>query len=124
MKKLFVLILPLILSGTLYAQDFDQRLLKSYSTEELTAMNTQNPQDLTVLNYALNNACYFSEIPKGKEVPEFKSIELTDLTVVPCFAELGLRIESQNQYLRINGTDKLLVVKSKWVLNNELQRKN
>ena len=38
----------------------------------------------------------------------------------PTFDDLGLDIINSNQYFKIEGTDKMLVVKSIWVLDNEL----
>jgi len=34
-----------------------------------------------------------------------------------------LKIENQNQYFRIEGTDKMMVVKSNYVLKNEIENK-
>ena len=39
------------------------------------------------------------------------------------FIDLGLEIQGQNQYFQISGDDRLLVIKSKVVLNYEMQKK-
>jgi len=122
MKRLLIFCFPLLTSSLAFSQDYDNRLLKSYSVEELTQIKTEKPADLKVLAYGLENACYFSEAPKGKDVAGIQSIKLTG-TDIPCYADLGLKILDQNQYFMIEGTSKMLVVKSKWVLNHELQNK-
>jgi hypothetical protein len=121
MKKLILLILPLLLSGSLYSQKYDQRLLKSYTVEELSVINSEDPSKINMLNYALDNACYITQAPSGKTIDDLQSIQLKNSGKNICFAELGLKILNQNQYLLIQGTDKMLVVKSEFVLKNELQ---
>lgn len=110
------------MSTAAYSQSADTRLSKVYSSEELTQLQNENPAKIKMLTYALDHACYFSEIPEGKKI-DLPSIELTNSTTVPCFAELGLKIEEQNQYFRVSGSNKMLVVKSEWVLNYELEKK-
>lgn len=122
MKQLLLICFPLLTSSIAFSQDYDSRLLKSYSADELTQIQTETPADIYVLAYGLENACYFSEYPKGKEMPEIPTIKLTG-TEVPCYVDLGLKIQDQNQYFKVEGTTKMLVVKSKWVLNHELQNK-
>ncbi len=122
MKRLLIICFPLLTSSLAFSQDYDQRLLKSYSVEELTQIQTETPADIKVLAYGLENACYFSDAPKGKDIAGIQTIKLTS-TNIPCYADLGLKILDQNQYFMIEGTSKMLVVKSKWVLNHELQNK-
>jgi hypothetical protein len=122
MKRLLIFCFPLLTSSLAFSQDYDNRLLKSYSVEELTQIQTETPSDLKALTYGLENACYFSDTPKGKDLAGIKTIKLTG-SDVPCYTDLGLKILDQNQYFMIEGTSKMLVVKSKWVLNHELQNK-
>lgn len=122
MKRLLIFCFPLLTSSLAFSQDYDTRLLKSYSAEELTQIQSEQPGDMKLLAYGLENACYFSEYPKEKENPEIPTIKLSG-DKIPCYADLGLKILDQNQYFKIEGTSKLLIVKSKWVLNHELQNK-
>jgi hypothetical protein len=120
MKAIFILLLTLLVSGAVSAQQYDQRLLNAYSTEELASISQEKPELLNILNYALDNACYFTEAI-GKDFSVFPAIDLTDSKKVPCFAELGIKIiEDKSQFFRINGTNKVLVVKSGIVLKYEL----
>jgi len=77
-------------------------------------------EELKLLNYALENAVYITEIP-SKNAIELKTISVP-LTMVK-FTDAGLKIENQNQYFKIEGKDKMLVVKSIYVLQNELKTK-
>ena len=70
--------------------------------------------------YAVDKACYVSDLPKGKEAKLDGAINV-DISKPLNFIDLGLDIKSVNQYFKINGTDKMLVVKSEFVLNNELK---
>ena len=110
-----------LMNYTAFSQSTDDRLTRVYSTSELTQIQQESPDKLKMLHYALDNACYVSDIPTGKEI-ELPTIQLEDSKQVPCFAELGLRIEEHNQYFRIQGSNKMLVVKSEWVLNYEMEK--
>lgn len=101
-----------------YSQEIDERLLERYSQSELEGFQTSSPEKLAMYTYALDNGCYTAELPTGK------SIVLTEISIDMMeelnFITLGLNIEKQNQYFKITGQEKMLVVKSEWVLNHEL----
>lgn len=103
--------------GFVSAQNYDSRLLKKFNHEELSSMEQNDPQSLDRYEYALDHAMYITDLPSGK------SIDLPTITLNEegqNFADLGLDIINTNQYFKIEGTDKMLVVKSVWVLDNEL----
>jgi hypothetical protein len=122
MKQVIILALTLLVNSFAFSQDVDARLMKKYSQEELVTMKDQNPGHYKMLVYALDNACYIADLPKGKSDAVTGSVDL-DMTKSFTFVDLGLDIKKENQYLRISGTNKMLVVKSEWVLNNELTTK-
>lgn len=122
MKHLFGLVLALTIHSAVLAQDVDKRLEKRYSNQELTKMQKEDPAHYKMLVYALDNACYTSEFPKDKASVLTQSIVL-DPNKPLNFIDLGLEIKKENQYIKIEGTSKILVVKSEWVLNNELSKK-
>lgn len=78
-------------------------------------------EELFLLEYALTNGFYITTMP-SKESADIKKLNVT--TEIKKYTDIGLRIENQNQYFNIAGTDKMLVVKSKYVLQNELKNKN
>ena len=123
MKKLVLLFLFFtFFSKISFSQMVDQRLEKKYSNKEINQMIKDDPGHYHFLEYAIDNACYTIDQPKGKELSEFTEISL-DIKSPLNFLDLGLEIKDQNQYFIIKGTNKLLVVKSNWVLNHELKTK-
>ncbi len=111
----------MIFVGTAFSQEINQRLLPKYSTEALETMIASNPDQYAMLVYALDNALYIANYSSAKG-GEFESIVL-DPYELPTFLELNLEIKDQNQYFKIDGVDKLLVVKSKSVLTYEMTKK-
>ncbi len=123
MKKLIILFLFFtFFSKISFSQMVDKRLEKKYSNKEINQIIKDDPGHYHFLVYALDNACYTIDQPKGKDLTEFTEISL-DLKSPLNFLDLGLEIKDQNQYFIIKGTNKLLVVKSNWVLNHELKTK-
>ncbi|MBM3160100.1 MAG: hypothetical protein FJZ66_02100 [Bacteroidetes bacterium] len=115
MKFFLIFALFLFYTVSVSAQSDASELEKSYTTKEL---KTMSPDDLNLLVYALENAIYITEIPQGKNLNlESISVPLT----ISKFTDAALKIENQNQYYQINGTSKMLVVKSKYVLQNEIK---
>ena len=118
MKKIFLSILVFCSSFAVFSQKYSADLEKSYNKNELKKMSSE---DLFLLEYALTNGVYITTLPK-KETSEIKVLNVS--SEIKNFTDVGLRIENQNQYFKITGTDKMLVVKSKYVLQNELKNKN
>ncbi len=118
MKKIFFSTFIFCSSFAVFSQKYNVDLEKSYSKSELKKMNAD---DLILLEYAMTNGFYITALP-SKESSEIKELNFT--SEVKKFTDIGLRIENQNQYYKITGTDKMLVVKSKYVLQNELKNKN
>lgn len=77
-------------------------------------------EELFLLEYALTNGFYITTLP-SKESTDIKKLNLP--SEIKKFTDIGLRIENQNQYFNIVGTDKMLVVKSRYVLQTELKNK-
>lgn len=119
MKFLTTLTFSLVLMGSAFSQEIDQRLLQRYSQSELETMISSDPEKYKVLEYALDNAIYIIDEPKVKKLDcSSINIEGKDLNII----DLGIEIADQNQYFKIEGQEKLLVVKSNWVLNNEMNK--
>lgn len=98
------------------SQEVDSRLLSRYSSQELSELVKENPEEYKFLVYALDNAVYMTDVPKGKSV-DFQTIDIANKELN--FLDLGLTIKNENQYFKVEGQDKLLVVKSRLVLNHE-----
>lgn len=117
MRYTFLFVIATFVSFQVFSQDFDNRLLKSYSSTEL---QSASPSKLKMLVYAIDNATYLAELPttKGNELDG--SIAVENLENIS-FTDLNLKIIDRNQYFKVKGTSKMLVVKSSHVLLNELE---
>jgi hypothetical protein len=122
MKNIIILSVCFLLHVFAFSQETDSRLIKSYTQKEVMDFKTNKPEYYRMLVYALDNACYITSVPEGKEFKEDGIVSI-DPKSNPSFIEIGTRIKNQNQYFLIKNTNKMLVVKSEWVLNNELTRK-
>ncbi|MCR9171652.1 MAG: hypothetical protein NXI10_04120 [bacterium] len=118
--KVLLLLGILSLPAGLLAQNYDQRLLSSYDASSLENLEANDPQKLELLTYALENGMYFTDQIGSK------GIQLSEIDVpenATSFVDMGLKITEQNQYFKVKGEDRMLVVKSFWVLNHELKNK-
>src|SRR5574343_1986825 len=123
MKHFLFLAVSLFISCYSFSQKVDETLSKKYTSEELKTIKKVDSKKYELINFCLQNACYVIDAPAGKNTSEFKVIAVPDLTKLN-FQDLGLSIiENQNQYFLIQGTTKMLVVKSAIVLNQELSSK-
>ena len=121
MKLLSSLIVFLLISSVTWSQEkVDKRLLSRYSVDELRAIETNNPNELKIMIYALDNGMYLANYSQQKG-GVFKEIDAPKKNQT--YVDLNFDIQDQNQYFKIKGEDKLLVVKSKGVLMNELKIK-
>jgi len=112
-----LLLLILFFNNNLSAQDYKKELLKSYTTQELIGFPKSK---ITILEYALENSCYFTPLPEGKTM-DFPEIEVKNQAVK--FTDLGLKIEDFTQYFIVKNQNKLLVVKSSYILDLEIKNK-
>lgn len=117
MKRILPLLIFVLITSALRAQEYNPSLLKRYTAQELSQMQQNDPKQFEFVNYAVTNAIYFIDYPSEKAV-ELTSINLNEENAT--IYDLGLNITDQNQYFRINGSNKVMVVKSMWVLNHEL----
>jgi hypothetical protein len=123
MKLLLNSLLTLFLLSASWAhsqEKIDKRLLIRYSESELTQMLENNPEEYKILTYALDNGMYIGNYSKEK------GSALTEIdrpSKNQTYIDLNFEISDQNQYYKIKGEDKVLVVKSKNVLMNELKIK-
>jgi hypothetical protein len=88
-------------------------------------MQAENPEELKYLTYTIENAFQWGVVPKEKlkvKPERFKAITVKD-TLTNNFYELDLKIYPQkSQYFIVNGTDLLLIVKSRQELLFELKK--
>lgn len=121
MKLLSSVVFFLLVSSVTWSQEkIDKRLLTKYSVEELKAIEINNPNEIKVMNYALDNGMYIANYSqqKGDVLVEIEAPKKNQT-----YIDLNFQLLDQNQYFKIKGEDQLLVVKSKGVLMNELKIK-
>jgi Na+/H+ antiporter NhaC len=118
MSKIFILFTFLSLYFVSNAQKHNRELLKIYSKTELSNLDIET---LKILEYGITNAVYLTTIPSGKEI-DLPKINIISNSLK--FTDLGLKILNQNQYFIVHGTNNMLVIKSLYVLKNELENKN
>jgi hypothetical protein len=122
MKKKILYIALSFITTIGYAQQADKQLSAVYSENEIQHFKNNDILYYNALIYGLENATYTVDAPNGKDIAELPSISIPKEKYN--FTTLGIKIiEDKNQYFKINGSNKLLVVKSGLVLKNELNNK-
>ena len=119
--KLFYTLIFALLSLSGWSQTVESQLSKSYSKEEIAQFKAEN--SLPLYTYALDHACYLISAPQGKDLSQFDVLELpAKASEKPLnFTALGFKILDRTQYFRVAHSDQILVVKSKNVLQLEMQ---
>ena len=118
MKKMLIVTFSIFLCGSLFSQKIDDRLLKSFDESLLIDLKKTNTEKYNLLISSIGKALEIVEYPKGKmKAKELSSISLPKGEYT--YLDLGLEIRDVNQYFRIVNSDKILVVKSFFVLENE-----
>ncbi len=112
MKKIAIIIFVLLAgSGVIMAQgEIDDRLYDKFSKKELANMSNS---DISYWTYILDNGYYLTDVPKGKDTgSRVGKVSIKDLDNINLF-QLGLSpIDNDYQYFLIEGTDKMLVIRS------------
>ncbi len=89
----------------------------SYSQE-----NSKTSISKEVLNYAKSNGSYIVDTPQEKmsSISYDGEISLVKAKLIDP-SKMGISITNKNLVYKITGTNQLLIVKSVWVLENELK---
>ena len=121
--KFLLIVLITIFSFTTFSQEIDVRLLSRYSQDDLIEMRNNNINEYEFLIYALDHSIYTTKISDAKyDGLDIKLIDISNKDLN--FIALDIQImDATNQYYKIIGDNKLLVVKSRYVLNQEIKQK-
>jgi hypothetical protein len=125
LKTYLSLALLLLVSSTYFSQaKHHPQLYKKYSSVELKEMEKSNPGELAFLNEFMSTGFYVTDFPQEKqgatEINGARKIE--NLSSID-FYSLNIPIKDEEwQYYMILGTDKLLVVKSRNYVMNEMKK--
>jgi len=93
-------------------------LLDSYTQSELDELKQVNIADYELLSYAIENALEFGEYFDSKH----SNLEHVNNDIPPetaSFTDFRFKIKNQNQYYVWENQQKIIIVKSFWVLRNE-----
>jgi len=116
MKKITSVILLFLFVNLLSAQtgSFDKRLLSKFSEKELQELKTNNPDSYAYWNFLVANSYSVMDLPAAKaNDKEIKgSVKIADLNNVNILDLKLFPVNNQNQYYRIEGTSKMLMILS------------
>jgi len=116
MKKIAVIIFLSLFVNMLNAQtgSYDKRLLSKFSDKELQELQVNNPDSYAYWNFVVANAYAVMELPAAKsndkelkgtvKIADINNVNILDLKLFP--------VSNQNQYYRIEGTSKMLMILS------------
>ncbi len=127
MRNFLLALVFIAVSFSVNAQSdkIDDRLLVKFSIEELNKLKIENPTEFKFINYCLDNAWYIQSLPieKMKDPKEkIGLIAIKDLNNIN-FYSLNITIIKDNyQFFAIEGTDKMLVIKSEYHILKELNK--
>lgn len=114
LKKLITLSILFVAFFSYSQEEFDSRLLERYSVQELTAMQKNDPEELKILNRALEVGISIGGISEGKDKEIIFDGEIDgDPNKEQTFISLGLYLRKDYQYYRFKGTNELVIVRPK-----------
>lgn len=129
MKRIIIVGFALFLSTMSFAQsnkDLDKNLLVKYTKQELKEIKNSDPKEYEYLKYCVNNAFYIAAASKEKikaSPNQYKEVTLKNISVAN-FYDLKIDVlDSEYQTFLIEGTEKILIVKSKVHILRELKNK-
>jgi hypothetical protein len=127
MKNLLIAFVFILISLSSIAQsdNVDDRLLTKYSIEELNALKTESPSEYIFINYCIENAWYIQALPKEKMKSNdgrIGKIQIQDLNNINFYSLNVNIVKDDYQFFAIEGTDKMLVIKSKDHILKEIKK--
>lgn len=102
-----------------WSQTTESKLSKSYSKEEIAQIKESNL--LPLYTYAIDHACYLIDAPQGKDISGFPTFKVIGETIPLDFTYYHIQLADRTQYFQIEGSPRILVVKSKNILSLEMQ---
>jgi len=128
MKKIIAILSFIICFSAVNAQttDPDNQLLAKYSKKELKKLKKEQPQEYDFAKYCVDNAFYIASLSKEKNAAnpvKYGEITINDISNINFF-ELNIELkQSDFQTFVIKGANKLLIIRSKDFILQELKKK-
>lgn len=115
MIKKIITICFLSLAAISYSQEkHDARLLERYSSEELTTIQMENPEEYEILVHALEVGISIGDIQEGKGKDLVFDGELdADPSLNHTYISLGVELINRYQYYKFKGTNKMVIIRPK-----------
>ena len=113
MKKIIFSAIVFLGASLSYGQNLSKEATKQATVQEPVVSKEMQA-------YAAKKGTYIIARPQGKDLTTDGEITLEKAKLVDPTA-MGIKITSRTQYFGITGTTDLLVVKSTWVLDNEMK---
>jgi hypothetical protein len=113
MKKTIFSTLVFLGASLAYGQNLSKDASKPATAQEPVVSKAMQ-------EYAAKNGTYIIARPQGKELTVNGEITSQKAKLVDP-AAMGIKITDRTQYYGITGTTDLLVVKSTWILDNEMK---
>ncbi|AEA45285.1 hypothetical protein [Fluviicola taffensis] len=104
--------------GISYGQQTTKPPMKQVASDQ-----TPPPLTKEMEVYAAKNGTYIIVRSEGKKLTPDGEVTLEKAKLVDP-KEIGVKIINKTQYFTIAGTNDLLVVKSTWILDNEMKNSN
>lgn len=125
MKKIIITCCVIFLGSVAFAQNsLNDDLLVKYSKSELESIKKDNPKEYAYLEFCVKNAFYIAAMPEEKikaNTSKFK--EITIELPISNFYDLKIDVlENEYQSFIIEGTKKVLMIKSKTHILRELNK--
>ena len=115
MIKKIITICFLSLAAITYSQEkHDARLLERYTSEELTTIQMENPEEYKILVHALEVGISIGDIQEGKGKDLVFDGELdADPSLDHTYISLGVELINRYQYYKFKGTNKMVIIRPK-----------
>lgn len=115
MIKKIITICFLSLAAISYSQEkHDARLLERYTSEELTTIQMENPEEYEILVHALEVGISIGDIQEGKGKDLVFDGELdADPSLNHTYISLGVELINRYQYYKFKGTNKMVIIRPK-----------
>ena len=118
-RNIPILVLFLGMTTMTVAQTGDNRKVSEVQTIE--QLQSTNPTEYKeVVAYAEKHGSQIMDLPKGKDARLNGEISMEKAQLIDPL-KMGLTVPSANEYYRITGTDKMLLLKSLYVLQQEMK---
>jgi hypothetical protein len=136
-KRILLLITAVLLVGSLFSQNYNEKLLVKYTDKELSQMQKENPTQLDVLDYFVTEGYTIVDMPdkpieylelakvnpKTGQVNYDYQITMADLESFNPLEFNCMFDSGKPMYYKVGDTGKLIIVESYFRLQNKAENK-